>query len=253
MPHLFQNRTSLAHTGGRDPKLQHGGVGARGGGAGRGPGPGHGSRPTGAWGWGAEAASHLGPRREEGGTPGPAACSAGWLASGTPRGDRDRGPTGPPAPCLVTGRHRARPCGEGSAGSCLHPGGASSSSSPPGQEFCQNPGRGKRSNGELLPEGTRDWPPPKHGCPRPQPPPSSVSSPSYKGANGMERRPRPRHTQGTAWGRAVGPRLGRAVQIKVGCECVTAKRGPAGARGCVGEDACLPARSCVGCPREALN
>lgn len=30
MPHLFQNRTSLAHTGGRDPKLQHGGCGGTG-------------------------------------------------------------------------------------------------------------------------------------------------------------------------------------------------------------------------------
>lgn len=191
-----------ARAGGRGPKLQHGEEGARERG-GNGCGP--------AWGReaaGLKRASSCGPRARSHGVlcrlaglrhasePGPQPCMAARAVSG----------------CWQT------PGLALSEGLCRELPSARRSLSPPGRTWAKlgSYQRGKQPNGER--------------CARP---PSSSASPRvYKGANGVEGRPLPSTaptTQGTARGRAVvGPRCGRAVQIKVGCECVTAKRSPAG-------------------------
>lgn len=201
MPHLFQNRTSLARAGRRPgPEAP-----TRGGG-GTGAGWGRLRSRVGPRGRGAEAGLELqasGPAR-----------SAGWLASGTPR-SQAHSPVWPPEQCLVAGRHRARPCRKASAGSCLHPGGASRPQAGVGPNWDPTNEENSRTGSDAP------------GRPRP-PCPCGFTEEQTVWRDGLCPAPH-RHTQGTAWGRAVvGPRCGRAVQIKVGCECVTAKRGPAG-------------------------
>lgn len=254
MPHLFQNRTSLAHTGGRDPKLQHGGCGGTGWGRRTGARagtwlPSHGG--PGAAGRRPPHTSGLAGRRAARRAP-PRALQVGWpqarrggTGTAAPQGPRPRvwslADTGP----VPTGR--------------APPGAAFTPEEPP-----PPPRPLERSFAKIQDEEngkTGSFCPRARGTSRP--PNTAVPVPS------CPRPPRPRQLtkEQTAWRDGLGPdthkgqhgdaRWGRGsavlCKIKVGCECVTAKRGPAGARGCAGEDACLPARSCVGCPREALN